>query len=127
MLRVSFPSWARWSFPCAHARKQAIVGAASALAILGGCGGSSDADAQVVRGRGFTFEAPAAWELVRTPRAIGAQGGDVDLVQVTRLPLARAYSDALFERVRPELDRAAAALTAETGGKLESRRTIEVL
>ncbi len=80
----------------------------------------------MVRGHGFTFEAPATWKLVRTPRAIGAQGSDVDLVQVTRLPLARAYTDDLFERVRPELDRAAAALAREVGGKVESRTT-EVL
>ena len=99
----------------------------STVAILAGCGGSGVAETQVVRGRGFTFEAPVAWKLVRTPRAIGAQGDDVDLVQVTRLPLARAYSDDLFERVRPELDRAAGALASETGGELEGERTIEVL
>lgn len=63
---------------------------------------------------------------MRTPRAIGAQGGAVELVQVTRLPLARAYSPALFDRVVPELDRAAGALAAEVGGKVASR-TIEVL
>jgi hypothetical protein len=63
---------------------------------------------------------------VRTPRAIGAQGGDVELVQVTRLPLARAYTRDLFDRVVPELDRAANAVAAEVDGKVTSR-TIEVL
>jgi hypothetical protein len=94
-------------------------------AILAGCGDSGGAEAQVVHGNGFQFEAPADWELVRTPRAIGAQRGSVELVQVTRLPLARSYTRDLFPTVRPELDRAAGAIAAEVGGELE-RRTIDV-
>src|SRR5687767_2278406 len=105
MLRVSFPSWVPGSFPRGRGGKQLALCALAAAAILAGCGGSGDGEVQVVRGPGFTFEAPAGWELVRTPRAIGARDGDVDLVQVTRLPLARAYTPDLFERVRPELDR----------------------
>ena len=53
------------------------------LAILAACGGA-DNETQVVEGRGFTFEAPADWSFVRTPRAIGAQGDAVELVQVMR-------------------------------------------
>jgi hypothetical protein len=63
---------------------------------------------------------------VRTPRAIGAREGAVDLVQVTRLPLARPYAPGLFERVVPELDRAADQLAAEVGGRV-TRRTVDVL
>ena len=80
----------------------------------------------MVRGTGFRFEAPAGWELVRTPRAIGAQGDAVELVQVTRLPLARPYSAKLFERVVPELDAAAQAVADEVDAKV-TRRTIDVL
>ena len=95
------------------------------LTILAACGGA-DNDTQVVQGRGFTFEAPATWKLVRTPRAIGAQGDEVELVQVTRLPLARPYSPELFARVLPELDAAARAVATEVDAKVEPR-TIDVL
>ena len=95
------------------------------LSILAACGGG-DNDTRVVHGRGFTFEAPAAWKLVRTPRAIGAQGDAVELVQVTRLPLARPYSPKLFERVVPELDAAANAVASEVGAKVEPR-TVDLL
>ena len=95
------------------------------LTILAACGGA-DNDTQIVRGTGFTFDAPATWKLVRTPRAIGAQGDAVELVQVTRLPLARRYSPKLFERVVPELDAAARAVATEVGAKVEPR-TVEVL
>lgn len=98
----------------------------AATAVLAGCGGAGSAETQVVHGRGFTFEAPADWGLVRTPRAIGAQGNAVELVQVTRLPLARAYSAKLFERVVPELDGAARAVAAEVGATVASR-TVDVL
>jgi enoyl-CoA hydratase/carnithine racemase len=95
------------------------------VTLLAACGGA-DNDTQIVRGTGFTFDAPATWKLVRTPRAIGAQGDAVELVQVTRLPLARRYSPELFERVVPELDAAARAVATEVGAKVEPR-TVEVL
>lgn len=95
------------------------------LSILAACGGA-DNDTQVVRGSGFTFEAPADWKRVRTPKTIGARGDAVELVQVTRLPLARSYSPSLFERVVPELDSAARAVASEVGAKVEPR-TVEVL
>jgi hypothetical protein len=127
---MSFPRWIRSSFPGVEGGKQERLRAAAwvvaAPALLAACGGAGGGDTQVVRGRGYTFEAPAAWKLVRTPRALGAQGGDVELVQVTRLPLARAYTRDLFDRVVPELDRAANAVAAEVDGKVTSR-TIEVL
>ena len=47
---------------------------------------------------------------MRTPRTLGMRHGSVDLVQVTRLPLMRAYTPALFDRVVPELDRVAREL-----------------
>jgi hypothetical protein len=54
------------------------------------------------------------------------QSGSVDLVQVTRLPLIRRYRPALFERVVPELDRAAKQLGAEAGARVVGR-TVHVL
>jgi hypothetical protein len=79
-----------------------------------------------VQGRGYSFDAPVGWMLVRTPRTLGMQNGSVDLVQVTRLPLIRAYRPALFERVVPELDRTAKQLGEEAGARVTGR-TVRVL
>jgi hypothetical protein len=129
MLQTSFLSLVRWSFPRLGGYKLRLrlgVWSLAATSFLAACGGMGADETQVVEGRGFTFEAPADWTLVRTPRAIGAQGDAVELVQVTHLPLARAYSAQLFERVVPELDAAARAVARQTGAEVESR-TVEVL
>jgi len=130
MLRTSFRWWIRCSFPRLRGGKQRcllLVGSSLAAAsILAGCGGAGGGDTQVVRGTGFTFEAPATWSLVRTPRAIGAQGDAVALVQVTRLPLKPAYSPDQFEKFKPAIDATARAVAAETGATIKGG-TIEVL
>ena len=100
---MSFPSFASRSFPRRRARKQTLAAATAVVAIVAGCGGSAK-DYRLVEGKGYSFEAPVGWTLVRTPRTLGMQEGDVNLVQVTRLPLARPYTPTLFKRVVPELD-----------------------
>ena len=79
-----------------------------------------------MEGNGYSFEAPVGWTLVRTPRTLGMRHGSVDLVQVTRLPLVRAYTPALFDRVVPELDRVARDL-GEGQDATVSGATIRVL
>jgi hypothetical protein len=106
---MSFPSLANRSFPRRKAGKQALAATIAFAAIVAGCG-ESGPDYRLVEGNGYSFEAPVGWTLVRTPRALGMQHGDVDLVQVTRLPLVRPYTPALFKRVVPELDRVAGEL-----------------
>ncbi len=75
-----------------------------------------------MQGRGFTFEAPREWRVVRTPRAIGAMSG-VDLVQVTRLPLARRYVPEEFDAVAAEIDDRVDELARQVGGKVSGRTT----
>jgi hypothetical protein len=94
-------------------------------AIVAGCGGSGT-DYRLVEGNGYSFEAPMGWTLVRTPRTLGMRHGDVDLVQVTRLPLVRAYRPALFDRVVPELNRVARELGKGQGATV-SGETVRVL
>jgi hypothetical protein len=106
---MSFPSLVSRSFPRRGAGKQALAAAIAFAAIVAGCGGSGT-DYRPVEGNGYSFEAPVGWKLVRTPRALGMRDGDVDLVQVTRLPLVRPYTPALFDRVVTELDRVAREL-----------------
>jgi hypothetical protein len=125
MLRMSFPSLATRSFPGPKPGKQALI-VAVAVSFLAACGGSAKRYS-VVEGRGYSFEAPVGWTLVHTPRAVGMQHGSVDLVQATRLPLARRYRPALFQRVVPELDRTVSALAADAGATLARRETKTVL
>jgi hypothetical protein len=121
---MSFPSLATGSFPRVRRGKQAL--ALAGVALLAACGGAKT-EYRLVEARGYSYEAPVGWKLVRTPRALGMQHGNVDLVQVTRLPLERAYRPQLFDAVVPELDRTATQLANDAGATLEERRTVRVL
>jgi hypothetical protein len=123
---MSFPSLATRSFPRSLRRKQALLGALGAALLLAGCG-ASKAQYRRVDGRGYSYEAPAAWTVVHTPRTLAWQHGSVDLVQVTRLPLVRAYRPGLFEAVLPELDRTANEVAHDGGAIVDARRTVSVL
>jgi len=79
---------------------------------------------RVVAGNGFTFEAPSDWRVGHTGRSASATRGK-QLVQVTVLPLARAYTPALFEKVQPEVERVATALKEKLHATLAGR-TLEV-
>jgi hypothetical protein len=57
---------------------------------------------------------------------VTATSGSVDLVGVTTFTLARAYRPALWTKAVPALDRAAAALAAQLGGKVRARATVVV-
>jgi hypothetical protein len=79
------------------------------LAIVAGCGGSGATGPRVVAERSYSVELPASWKLDRGPRLLTASQGDAKL-EVRRYPLRRAYAPALFDKVRPEIDRVAHAL-----------------
>jgi hypothetical protein len=125
MLQMSFRSLASRSFPRSGAGKQWLLAGFAVVVIVAGCGGSTQ-QYRLVQGIGYSFDAPVGWKLVRTPRALGMQNGSVDLVQVTRLPLARAYTPELFPRVVPELDAAARQVADESGAVMRAR-TVRVL
>ena len=75
--------------PC----KLALLGA---VLLVAGCGGGKkEAPAQVVRGTGYTFTAPAGWTIVRSGRQVqAAEGGkSLALVAVSRFPLLRAAKE----------------------------------
>jgi hypothetical protein len=78
-----------------------------------------------VRGSGFRFAAPAGWAVERSPRVVQASDG-LDLVSVTRYPLVRAFRPALWAKVVPELDRAAAGVAEQQNGRVVSSRTTTV-
>ena len=80
---------------------------------------------KVVHGTGFRFSAPADWTVARSSRAVQAAQG-LQLVSVTRYPLLRVFRPALWDRVVPQLDRAAAELAKQQSGKVAGSRTVTI-
>jgi hypothetical protein len=80
---------------------------------------------KIVQGNGYRFSAPADWAVVRSGRELQVSEG-VKLVSVTRYPLLRRYRPALWGRVAPELDRAAAQLAQQQNGKVGARQTVTI-
>jgi hypothetical protein len=90
-----------------------------AVVILAGCGGGGGGKTQVVRGDGFTFEAPADWKVKGT----AATDGNVDRLEVLTFKLVKRYRPQLFTLAAKELDNIAAQLAAQLHGKVTSRET----
>ena len=122
MLRSSFRWIAHPYVPRADRCKQALLGVAVVVAT--GCGGSHVAS-KPIAGRGYSFETPANWTVVRTQRTVQVSRG-VKLVSVTRFPLLRAYRPELWPKVVVEIDRSAAELAAGQKGSVSSRATLTI-
>jgi hypothetical protein len=98
-----------------------------AAALLGGCGGGSKPPTgQLVAGDGFSFQAPSAWLVRRTPTATEAIDGSVDRTEVIRFRLVRAYRPALFAAAAKELDGVIARLARELSGRVTASATVSL-
>jgi hypothetical protein len=116
MLALSFRWCASRFVPVGNPRKLAVL--AVTLVVLAGCGGGKSAsEEQIVRGPGYSFAAPGSWNVTRTGREQQAAKGTA-LVSVTLFPLQRRFRPALWERVVPELDRAAQAVARQQQGSI---------
>ena len=104
-------------------RKQAVLGLT--LLVVSGCGSTAAQKGYVIRGTGFTFEAPAQWKASREGAEVQAAQG-TSLVSVTLFPLLRRFRPELWTKVIPELDRAAAAVARQQKGKVGDSRTITI-
>jgi hypothetical protein len=104
-------------------RKQAVLGLT--LLIASGCGSTTAQKGHIVRGTGFTFVAPVDWRVSRKETEVQAAQG-TQLISVTRFPLLRRFRPALWDKVVPELDRAAAAVARQQQGTVSDPRTITV-
>ena len=94
---------------------------ALALLVLAGCGGRTAPPApQSVTGDGYRFAAPAGWRVTHAGRTTSAENGK-QLVSVTVFPLGRPFRPTLWEKTVPELDKVAAQLARQLGGRVESR------
>jgi hypothetical protein len=124
MLDVSFPSLPCRLVPRPDPCKQAVLGAV--LLLVAGCGGAGGGTKeQLIRGSGYAFSAPQGWTVERSGREVRASMG-VALVSVERFPLLRVYRPALWQRVVPELDRAADTVAAQQHGSVADRRTVTI-
>jgi hypothetical protein len=128
MLRKSFRSFAPVVLPLRNPRKLAAVALAAALvAAAAGCGGSgkTSAGGKRVRGEGYTFRAPADWQVRRRLRIVEAHSGDA-LVSVTALPLAKAFEPSLWQQAVKEMDSRAAQYAQQAGTTVGRSSTITV-
>ena len=97
--------------------------------VAAGCGGGADEpQPRVVRGKGYAFEAPRSWALVRTARQVqAAEGGQsLELVAVSRFPLLKRFRPELWPKVTKELDRAAKGLADQQRGTVTASATTDV-
>jgi len=104
-------------------RKQAVLWLT--LLVVAGCGSSAAQKGYVVQGAGFTFVAPAEWGVSRKGREVQVAQGTL-LISVTRFPLLRRFKPALWDKVVPELDRAATAVARQQQGTVSDPRTVTV-
>ena len=69
--------------------------------------------------------APADWGVSRKGREVQAAQGTL-LISVTRYPLPRRFRPKLWDKVVPELDRAAAAVASQQQGTVSDPRTVTI-
>jgi hypothetical protein len=101
--------------------------ALAAVLALAGCGGG-DGEPRTVSGPGFTFSAPAGWDVDVGGRSASAspEPGATELVSVRVFRLARPFRPELWRSIEPELDRVAGELAEQLGGSIDARATVVV-
>jgi hypothetical protein len=106
--------------PC----KQALLGVA--VLFVAGCGGGGgSSEERIVHGAGYSFAAPADWTVSRSAREVRVSKGAA-LVSVERFPLQRRFRPELWNKVVPELDRAAEAVARQQGGTVSDLSTVTI-
>jgi hypothetical protein len=134
MVSSSFRSRCRhrvYPRPGGQKRLLTAAGIGAAVVAAAGCGGGGDSRqsaSREVSARGYRFSIPGTWKVTRTPTTVAAapfEGAD-ELVSVSVFHLLRSYSPALWNRVVPELDRAADELGRQLTGSVASARTVTV-
>ena len=76
-----------------------------------------------MNGPGFTFSAPAGWQIAVGKQRAAASHDD-QLVQVAQFPLLKPYTAALFGKVDAELRTRMKQLAAQTGGTVSGSATV---
>ena len=79
----------------------------------------------MVRTAGFSFQAPAGWQ-VKTANGTASATSKTQLVEVSTFPLIKRYDDALFARVASELGLRMRQVASQLHGKVTHARTVTV-
>jgi hypothetical protein len=129
MFGRSFRSVARALFPRAGVWKLSLLTIVALLAV--GCGSSPAPQrtaTKVVRGASFRFSAPVGWRVRHTSSSVAAESADgpVTMVSVSESRLEKPYTPSGFAQAAPELDRVAASLARQLGGRVTASRTTTV-
>jgi hypothetical protein len=98
------------------------------LFILSACGGATQTKAKstrVVRGAGFSFSVPQAWQSSSANGIVAARRGRA-VVSVRTFTLVKRYDPARFDAAAKELDGIAAKLAAAAGAPLAEKQTTTV-
>ena len=80
---------------------------------------------RTVSAPGYRFRAPADWTVTVGKARTTVRHGQ-DLVQVASFPLVHRYDDALFARVRTELEARMATVADESGGTVSGHSVVTV-
>ena len=120
---MSFRSFASSLVPRSNPRKQAVLGLV--LLIAAGCGSAADGQERLVGGTGYSFLAPADWQVVRRTREVRSSEG-LSLLSVTRFQLVRSYRPELWPAVVRELDGAAAEIARQQDGSVTDSETATI-
>jgi hypothetical protein len=112
--------------PGADRCKLTLLGVAVLFAAA--CGGSGGEQEKVVRGTGYTFSAPSAWQIVRSGRQVQAVEGrkSLALVAVSRFPLLRRFRPELWPKVSRELDRAVDGIARQQHGSVTDTKDVTI-
>ena len=103
------------------------------LALVAGCGGGgggettpTQTEGQRVVGPGFTFSAPASWNVSHDARSATVKpgGNEPTLGSVTALTLRSKYMPRLYTKVAKELDTVTSSLADKLNGKVIARRDV---
>jgi hypothetical protein len=109
-----------------HSRVLCTSAAAAAAVVLSACGGNSsgnESETKLVRGPGFSFRAPATWDVTRGRKkvTIVPEEGAPESASVNRYPLLHPVESRPWSQVVGELDGIAGQL-----GSVDSRRTVKI-
>jgi hypothetical protein len=117
---------ARAVFPPDDPRKLAVPVLLLVLA-LPACGGSGPKSpgTQLVRGSGYSFEAPADWAVSRARDVVRATKEQA-LISVTVFPRVRAVKGIAWDVLVREMDRAARSVAAQEGAELAKSETVSI-
>ena len=101
-----------------------MLGLALGLPACGGSGPNAPAG-RLIRGSGYSFEAPTDWVVSRARNVVSARH-ERALISVTVFPRVRGVSGVAWDVLAREMDRAARSVAVQEGAKLAKSETVTI-